>query len=40
MASAEAKAMTGVSVVTRASLMDPAVASGLLVEAQGLAAAA
>lgn len=40
MASAEAEAMTGVAVVTRAGLMDPAVASGLLAQAQGLAAAA
>ncbi|WP_103258055.1 DUF1611 domain-containing protein [Tabrizicola aquatica] len=40
MASAEAEAMTGVTVVTRAGLMDPAVASGLLARAQGLAAAA
>jgi hypothetical protein len=40
MASAEAKAMTGVTVVSRAGLIDPAVASGLLAQAQGLAAAA
>jgi hypothetical protein len=36
MASAEAEAMTGVAVVTRTGLMDPAVASGLLAQAQGL----
>ena len=40
MASAEAETMTGVAVVTRAGLMDPAVASGLLARAQGLASAA
>jgi Domain of unknown function (DUF1611_C) P-loop domain len=40
MASAEAEAMTGVAVVTKAGLMDPAVASGLLAQAQGLAVAA
>lgn len=34
MASAEAEAMTGVAVVTRGDLMDPAVASGLLARAQ------
>jgi Domain of unknown function (DUF1611_C) P-loop domain len=36
MASAEAEAMTGVAVVTRSGLMDPAVASGLLAQAQGM----
>ena len=35
MASAEAEAMTGVAVVTRSALMDPAVASGILAMAQG-----
>ncbi len=35
MASTEAEAMTGVSVVTRSGLMDPAVASGILALAQG-----
>jgi hypothetical protein len=40
MASAEAEAMTGVAVVTRAGLMDPAVASGLLAQAQGLVSVA
>ncbi len=39
MASTEAEAMTGVAVVTRAGLMDPAVASGLLAKAQGLVTA-
>jgi hypothetical protein len=37
MASAEAEAMTGVPVVTRGGLLDPAVASGLLAQAQGQA---
>jgi hypothetical protein len=37
MARAAAVAMTGVAVVTRSGLMDPAVASGLLAQAQGLA---
>lgn len=36
LASAEARAMTGVAIVTRGGLMDPAVASGLLAQAQGL----
>jgi hypothetical protein len=40
MASAEAEAMTGVAVITRAGLMDPAVASGLLAQAQDLVAVA
>lgn len=35
MASAEAEAMTGVAVVARSGLMDPAVASGLLAGARG-----
>ena len=37
MASAEAEAMTSIAVVTRSGLMDPAVASGLLAQAQALA---
>lgn len=36
MASTEAQAMTGVAVVTRGGLMDPAVASALLAQARGL----
>lgn len=40
MASAEAQAMTGMAIITRSGLMDPAVALGLLTQAQGLVPAA